>query len=625
MRSALFAKLRPVSAALALSLLCTTAAAQDFSKTVFFGDSLSDTGKLKDIVGSVSPQLGTALQASFTTNPDRAWTQVLASSYGHDAAANTHSNPQGSNYAVGGARSSQDVNWGNGIIAPSTANQIQSYLAANHQQADPNALYTVWIGANDLIAAAQLGNQQQALAAINTAAAATAKDVQTLHQAGANTILVPNIPDISLTPRVQAAAAALPHLPTAARTAAALYNANLFTLINQSNANVIHANTFALLQETVANPQAFGFSNTKGVACNMPRQSNPAMYVLSTSLACTPANLVAADANNDYVFADDIHPAGRTHRILAQYYRSLIDSPKDIAKISGYLNQDAAQAHAQLYRRLDTLSSSAYSVWLDADNGNDAHDGKRGNRPALTLGVDTQHDAHHSGAYIAYRSQPYQLSANTQATLRRLGLGVYHKHAFGNASLTLDAGVDKLNVETDRHIDWDGAKRSHQAQADGRRYHAGIRAAYRFEHDAFSLTPYAGVHAHKTELKALAENQANLSTALNFSAQESSSVQGEIGINGSYALNNMASIFGGIGYQHEFKDQDVSVRTSLPSITPYAKGYSLSVATPKANRTHAHLGAKLSFAKADVQLGVNTVRHNGKYQSGGFVSVQAKF
>lgn len=81
-------------------------------------------------------------------------------------------------------------------------------------------------------------------------------------------------------------------------------------------------------------------------------------------LACNERALVEKNANETYVFADDIHPSGRTHRILAQYYQSLIDSPAQMASIVGQLSQSGVVNHQNLYRQLNTLDNGSSSVWL---------------------------------------------------------------------------------------------------------------------------------------------------------------------------------------------------------------------------------------------------------------------
>jgi outer membrane lipase/esterase len=102
----------------------------------------------------------------------------------------------GNNYAIGGARAGADAVFPGGIPILSANNQVDGYLAAN--QVDPNGLYVVWAGANDLLAAA--GNPANAQATILGAVGSQIETINVLKDNGANYILVPNIPDVGLTP-----------------------------------------------------------------------------------------------------------------------------------------------------------------------------------------------------------------------------------------------------------------------------------------------------------------------------------------------------------------------------------------------------------------------------------------
>ncbi len=98
----------------ALALVVLPALAQfgraPFSKTVFFGDSLTDAGYFRPpLVQLIGPN--GALLGQFTTNPGLVWSQQRADYYGGDASAawvgNGTANPTltgGDNWAVGGAR-----------------------------------------------------------------------------------------------------------------------------------------------------------------------------------------------------------------------------------------------------------------------------------------------------------------------------------------------------------------------------------------------------------------------------------------------------------------------------------------------------------------------------------------
>lgn len=602
-----------------------SALASDFSKTVFFGDSLSDTGRIKDIVGQISPAFASALQPSFITNPDPAWTSVLATGYNTKADPHTLANTAGTNYAVGGARSGETVNWNGLISVPSTSEQIQSYLSAHQGKADPNALYTVWIGSNNLIAAAQTANPQ---AAIVKSANATFADIQTLHQAGAKHILVPNIPDIGLTPRAIFAEKVLgmTGMQNNARAAAQFYNNQLFTALNGSQANIIAANTFGLLQEVVKNPTAFGFKNTTGVACQMPARTTGADDPASTSLACTRANLTEADANETYLFADDIHPAGRTHRILAQYYRSIIDTPAMMARLPNHAIRQGVASRQQLERHLDGLQDGKSSVWLQAD-ANQGKDEQNGTIPSLMIGASIAGKSGHFGVYGEHHSGDYQLASHTAADIDTNGVGVYYRHQKDGLGVQANAGVARLAVKTDRQVAWEGEARYHQARASGTKWQAGVQAGYQMSQGALSYRPYIGVHAQKVAIKDLLESSPTTATAMRFATQEQDSLQGVVGVNANYQLNDRLNVYGTLGYAKEFADQDRTINASLSSIGEYAKGFDTDIKNQKTSGAYGHLGVSANLTDSTVLTAGVSANHNDKdhQQVGGFVGIQSQF
>ena len=90
----------PVRSLLAVALAVAAAPAlagdSPYSQTVFFGDSLTDSGHFRPaLVQAVGPN--GALLGRFTTNPGLVWSEYLAAYYGTDASTD---NQGGSNYAV---------------------------------------------------------------------------------------------------------------------------------------------------------------------------------------------------------------------------------------------------------------------------------------------------------------------------------------------------------------------------------------------------------------------------------------------------------------------------------------------------------------------------------------------
>src|SRR5438270_9151317 len=148
----------------ALALGVAGSASAQFSNIFFFGDSLTDVGSFKPVLPP-----GTGL---FTTNPGPIYATVLAGQYGFTAVPG---NQGGNDFAQGGARVSQLPGFGSGptLTATPVATQITQFLARG--PLDPNALYVVWAGANDIFfqvsqAGAGVISAAQAQAGVTTAA-----------------------------------------------------------------------------------------------------------------------------------------------------------------------------------------------------------------------------------------------------------------------------------------------------------------------------------------------------------------------------------------------------------------------------------------------------------------------
>lgn len=611
--------LRPL--ALAVGLLSITAyandtqtASQNFSQVIIFGDSLSDTGRIKATVGEVAPAFADKLQPSFTTNPDPVWASILAGYYGKTAKPFTKADPNGTNFAVGGARSGEEVNWNGVITVPSTNTQIKEHLTNTGGKADPNALYAVWIGSNDLIAAANATTTADAQKAIANAVGRTVVDIATLNQAGASVILVPNVPDLSLTPRAIFGETLQAGVQQKAKLAATLYNQGLYTALNNVNANIIPANTFALLQEAVANKDAFGFKNTSGVACQMPPRTTGADDPASTSLGCTRANLIESNANESYAFADDIHPSGKTHRILAQYYHSLIDSPSQMGQLTA---QVAKHDTHRLYQKLTTLDSHTHSVWADF--------GKTGDTTNTLVGLDMAGQNHHTGVYVSHQTSEHKLNA-LNADTKATGVGVYHKHNVGQVQVTANAGVDKLTLNTDRQVAWDGMPRNHTASTAGTRYFAGANVSYGIDFQGLNVRPSLGVTAQQVQINDIIENNAQLSTALQYKLPNVKSVQGVAGVDAHYALNDKVDLTASLAHYHEFKDtQDLTVNAKLSSMPEYGKSYALPMTLKQDHAQKADVGAVVKLGKATLNAGLTATHTDGDSDVGGYAGVQMKF
>jgi outer membrane lipase/esterase len=142
------------------------AEAQKFNQLIGFGDSTTDTGWFAHAsTGSAAFDTATASaiaaggNAHFTC-PGTNYSQILGGFFG--LSANPANTPGGTNFAIGGAvdflvppgfPGTETGNLFPNPALPGTATQIGNYLASVGGRANPNALYVLSSGANDVSAA----------------------------------------------------------------------------------------------------------------------------------------------------------------------------------------------------------------------------------------------------------------------------------------------------------------------------------------------------------------------------------------------------------------------------------------------------------------------------------------
>lgn len=565
--------LRPARGLLAtaLALAALPAMAQDtFSSSVFFGDSLTDSGYFRPVLVQANPSA--AILGRFTTNPGLVWSEFVADYYGTRADPNGNGQT-GTNYAAGGARVGTNTTGALGPI-PSLATQVGNYLAANGGRADPDALYTVWGGANDLFAAAAVPAQSQAI--VGAAVAAQVGLVGTLRNAGAQYVLVPTIPDLGTTPsfRAQGTAAA-----AGGTQLAIAYNTALFGGLASSGLSVIPVDTFGLLREVIANPTQFGFTNVTGTACQP--------QITAQSLTCNPATYVNPSAPFTYLFADGVHPTGAAHRIVADLAINAIEGPRQIgllphvASVVGRARADMVSTQVSRYE--DDADGTRW--WVDGrydvqrygpDSSADLYDG---GGPTLTVGVDWVSGGMTYGAFGGYGRQRMDWG------LRRgdfeqndASLGGYFGWRGEDGWVVAQLSYTSLDYDLDRRVPLGGTSRRYASSTDGTNLAAGVSGGWMFGDGDFRHGPIAGLVAQRIEIDGFAEERPTESTSLAFPDQDFDSLIGSVGWQLSYAFSDKFVPYAKVTWDREFEDrgaqsfgQSQSVAGSLPYAVPGAQ------------------------------------------------------
>lgn len=564
-------RLSLLAAALALASLPAAAQASDspFTKTIFFGDSLTDGGYFRPLLIQMVGPNG-AIIGQFTNNPNYVWAQYLADFYGSNAkpawTGNNTASPTlagGNNWAVGGARVGADAVGGLGYT-PSLASQYARYLSAGNT-VDPGALYTIWGGANDMFAVQ--ANPSQAQAIIGAAVTAQIGLVGALTQAGAQYILVPTLPDLGLTPDARAGGAVAMAQGTAL---ANTYNSALFGGLASNNLRVIPLDTFHFLQEVVANPGLYGISNVTGKAC----LTQPPLAG-GSSLFCSPASTVPGGST--YLFADGVHPSAAAHKALADFAISVIEGPRQIA-ILPHAEAVVGRARAQMVDvAIASFDGDGMRWWADVRGDQQRYGAPfhyDGIGPAASVGIGWRSGNLVYGGFAGYGRQDNdfgQRRGEFQQTDAGLGgfVGWRGEKLWANAQL----GWTNVSYEVDRNVHLGPATRVHSGSPDGDNLTAAASTGWTFGHGALVHGPVLAVLSQKISIDGYAETDPALSTSLAYPQQDFDSLIGSVGWQASYGINDHLTPFAKLTYDREFEDAPAHAfaqAQSMPGTLPYA-------------------------------------------------------
>jgi outer membrane lipase/esterase len=488
-----------------------------FSGVYVFGDSLSDAGFYRPFLlnGLHLPPEVVAQLGRFTTNPDPVWAELVSRFYGiTPSPSNANS---GNIFAQGGARVVENsASTPPGAAQRPVSVQINEFLGRTGGAADPNALYGIWAGANDLfqnLAAFSAGQITQAQLQANVLGAATAEiqQIGRLQAAGARYVLVFGLPDIGATPAFANTGAT----GVAVTQLSAGYNTTLFTGLASAGIRVIPVDVFTLFGEVRARPAEFGISNTTGIACGpfppITTASNP------SSQFCLPSNLTQPNANNTFAFADSVHPTGASHRVVAALVESLIEGPTQYS----YLAEAPLHARESHIRTIaDGLTSNRYQpigkwqVWVAADRGKFDVDTTLGN-----TGVDNTSRTLSVGGLVR-TSESVTLGlgigkVKTNSNLAQDAGGIKTDEIalslFGDLRLGGFYGTGVVSIsEIDfnnitRNVTLGIAPRTSVAQSSGNNASAYFTAGYDFRINRFTIGPVVSVLTQNIEVNGFDE------------------------------------------------------------------------------------------------------------------------
>ncbi len=287
-------------AALTVAAACavtSTASAQTYNRLVVFGDSLSDNGNLFAATGGTQPP-APYFQGRFSTGP--VFTELLGFTLARQGGPVSGS----INYAYGGARTDSSA------FPPGMRAQLAAYTSAGGRFGAGD-LVSILGGANNIFQALPAaGASASPVAAIDPFARSAATDINFLANsvasAGAGTILVTNLPKLSLTPQFRNTTAA-----PLADYAVTTFNGVLLAGLNataaaQPNANIIMMDLFKIGDTIASNPGLFGITNVTAPCFTTTVCTDPGFFYTDGVHPTALGHRIIASLANDYLYYGDI-------------------------------------------------------------------------------------------------------------------------------------------------------------------------------------------------------------------------------------------------------------------------------------------------------------------------------
>lgn len=290
--------------------------AQPFNEVISFGDSLTDVGNVAGLtIPGNSPVInGYYLQTHFSDNI--IWIETLANYWGLPArtpgrGSSTSLPPQrdGNDWAWGGSEAAAGSVQPTGVTEPipNLLSEVVQYLETH--KPDPNTLYSIWSGADNLLIGGKFGPK-----AAKKAVSAVKEAVRRLEAAGARNFIIFNMPKLGDTPSAQSGGRIDEFL---ADVYSHFYNKDLDKAIKKLRKKSKPDTTiyfvdifreFVVIVDTVNSGRTY-----------TPRFFVPGPPVAINNVKDEALNVFNATGTfpTNYLFWDDVHPTTQGHQVVA--------------------------------------------------------------------------------------------------------------------------------------------------------------------------------------------------------------------------------------------------------------------------------------------------------------------
>jgi outer membrane lipase/esterase len=579
------------------ALLPGPAWAAGFNQFVGLGDSTIDTGFFR-YNGLGDPTVDQDLAFAIANGAQGGWAgngvmgaTILADKFGLSAAP--YGAPGGgTNYANGAGFSAAP---GPAPTSISTVAQIQLYLSSVNNVANPNALYVVSSGNNDLLKGQDL----------TYAASAVATAVAQLQTAGARTILVPN----SFLGAVYAGpGGVIPAGNQAAYSQSLAYNTLRWSNLADNGVRFIPADLNSVFMYVVQHPTAFGFTANSVLSDQAPVYNQPSPW--NTALLANDTDITQAQ-HQTYLFIDGHHLTTAGQTIQADYEYSLLVAPSQVSLLAESVLMGGFRRAAMIQGQLDpwgrAIGPRGWNVWTGAASAGTRFSGSSGFAGADGAPVDgaigadfrTSSDLLFGAAFIG-SGQRQDFSTGGHFDETDLATSFYAAYTgeplWGDAVLTWNVFRDDVTRVVPLGILTD----ENRGSPSGQSLALALRGGRRFSFGALDTGPVVGLLMQHIHVGGFTETGATGLTNLSFSSQDWDSVVGQLGWRACLDLGRWRP-FAQMEWDHEFAGRDRQVTAALTTVD--APAYAMAAAAEASDWSTLSLGSYFRINDAIVLRG----------------------
>lgn len=573
---------RSFATAIAFAAVIAPAMAAGFDQYIGLGDSNLDSGYFRyhsTGIPAVDQANAAALAAGNSlgfAGPGVMNSTMLAARFGLTALP-VGSPSGGTNYAVGGAQTAITI----GPLV-STVEQIRNYMASVNGKTNPNALYVINTGDNDLTPVLSNGAAWNAANPnyLSNQATAIAAQTAALQAAGGRTIMVTNMF------RYAVLAGPGGDLPSANASHYALsvtHAEDIWSKMTAAGVQFVPVDKDSLFQFVVKHPALFGFTANSVLSASAP--------CTVVALDCT--TITAAQLQNT-LFVDGKHMTTAGQQIQADYEYSLLAGPNQISLLGESNVQTGLSRIAGIQRKIEQREPSGWNIWASG-SGSDLSIANAAGMPSLrntpwrgTLGADYGFpDGITLGAALTIGGQTASYSTGggfvqSDETID-LYAGYSHGGLWGNALVSYGA----LQDDTRRTVPLGTYTDENRGEVSGQSAALALRGGVNFEIGRVTTGPVAVVVLQRIHFGSFTETGVSGTTALAYGGQRRDSAITQLGWKAAFEWGVLHP-FAEAGWQHEWAGRNRRVTASIT--TASAASYSIDAAPIAADWMAAYAG-----------------------------------